>query len=173
MRGKGDFIRSMSDEDRITPAYAGKRRAQQTQFTVAKDHPRVCGEKELVSTGKEYCEGSPPRMRGKGPARPWARLAMRITPAYAGKSVPAVTLHGGVGDHPRVCGEKCSAASQGASRKGSPPRMRGKVVTSLIRQSPPGITPAYAGKRLNRSHTSVLFTCHLRPVHSVSHRLSE
>ena len=50
-------------------------------------------------------------------------------------------------DHPRVCGEKHIAFHVFDLDKGSPPRMRGKVVSSVTLESSIGITPAYAGKR--------------------------
>ena len=65
-------------------------------------------------------------MRGKDASAKLAGAFFGITPAYAGKSDDG---HGQIGD-----------------RRGSPPRMRGKVPiwgpSSLWR----GITPAYAGK---------------------------
>ena len=51
------------------------------------------------------------------------------------------------GDHPRVCGEKPFPARQARMCRGSPPRMRGKDRRAVDGKSPPGITPAYAGKR--------------------------
>ena len=33
-------------------------------------------------------------------------MRQRITPAYAGKSTSWLTVTGGTGDHPRLCGEK-------------------------------------------------------------------
>ena len=70
-----------------------------------------------------------------------------ITPAYAGKSSRSrAPLHGSR-DHPRVCGEKLDYGAGMAHRRGSPPRMRGKVVIKVGAVARLGITPAYAGKR--------------------------
>ena len=49
----------------ITPAYAGKSNGGPRLGKVTKDHPRVCGEKEINKTVVHYRVGSPPRMRGK------------------------------------------------------------------------------------------------------------
>ena len=91
--------------------------------------------------------GSPPRVRGKGIALTFTARLSRITPACAGKRVahdPKVIY---LGDHPRVCGEKQHATSQGSPLPGSPPRVRGKA-TSLSGIVPLSrITPACAGKR--------------------------
>ncbi len=45
-------------------------------------------------------------MRGKGGCRDGRRRVEGITPAYAGKSATFSGLANGMGDHPRVCGEK-------------------------------------------------------------------
>ena len=91
---------------------------------------------------------------------------MGITPAYAGKSVRSGTVRAGIGDHPRVCGEKAFGRASPRGRgdhprvcgekladeypeqaaRGSPPRMRGKAGKSCIFCPSTGITPAYAGK---------------------------
>ena len=46
MRGKDHFCVCPSDNNRITPAYAGKS-AENLQYVVdPEDHPRLCGEKD-------------------------------------------------------------------------------------------------------------------------------
>ena len=87
-------------------------------------------------------------MRGK--VKDYNRLysEVRITPAYAGKSLVCVIVRGLSRDHPRVCGEKQSETLTNARRTGSPPRMRGKVVVHSCVVAYLGITPAYAGKSI-------------------------
>ena len=70
----------------------------------------------------------------------------RITPAYAGKSPQQICSRRRNRDHPRVCGEKRSRFKMKQDIKGSPPRMRGKVLKIYIVDGTLGITPAYAGK---------------------------
>ena len=196
MRGKVPSIRKDLERVGITPAYAGKSGSWSSWSTLLWDHPRVCGEKPDRILWEHWKEGSPPRMRGKALAFRSYSLAVRITPAYAGKSNRGAAVRPYIQDHPRVCGEKLSVltnlkactwitpAYAGKSlcalpcvvcpgdhprvcgekspllmlRKknwGSPPRMRGKV---HIRPTPIrriGITPAYAGKRLKRSRSTV------------------
>ena len=53
-------------------------------------------------------------------------LALRITPAYAGKSLQYAKEEHGIEDHPRVCGEKPTMKPVPLIGRGSPPRMRGK-----------------------------------------------
>ena len=90
--------------------------------------------------------GSPPRMRGKVMRKEILRIIHGITPAYAGKREGPKNAQSKVGDHPRVCGEKCIPLTRGHGRQGSPPRMRGKVQLGEIDLQDIWITPAYAGK---------------------------
>ena len=50
----------------ITPAWAGKRRPLSGPCAAPGDHPRVGGEKPLLSKLVSTMPGSPPRGRGKG-----------------------------------------------------------------------------------------------------------
>ena len=65
-------------------------------------------------------------MRGKAGEAWQENNQSRITPAYAGKSVPVDPRRHLSGDHPRLCGEK-------------------QIQPDLC-PSQGGITPAYAGK---------------------------
>ena len=136
----------------ITPAYAGKRDGDDAVLACFWDHPRVCGEKGLLSYKIDQTQGSPPRMRGKGDTDGIYILSAGITPAYAGKSLKGSTAQSALRDHPRVCGEKLFLV----------------LKLSLLQW----ITPAYAGKRLKRSHSIGHFSCILRLFHSVLHRAS-
>ena len=150
MRGKVDKHDPKRGQHRITPAYAGKSLYAGLNFAqtegspprmrgkvikctwgwyVPMDHPRVCGEKVCFSFRPTAFLGSPPRMRGKGsrPIFPTGRL--RITPAYAGKSPKFRNRLDVYKDHPRVCGEKTYRDSPTYPAAGSPPRMRGKVLS--------------------------------------------
>ena len=127
MRGKELGFHIVAVKIGITPAYAGKRRCPRFRPGKTRDHPRVCGEKGKNHPRKPYCEGSPPRVRGKGSPTYTRKGARGITPAYAGKS----SHQHGAGrwrrDHPRVCGEKPFLFYGGSSDSGSPPHGRGKV----------------------------------------------
>ena len=85
-------------------------------------------------------------MRGKGRLSCSADRPNRITPAYAGKSQGCHQCRLSCKDHPRVCGEKASAAHTLQFYGGSPPRMRGKAQQVVGGYAEKGITPAYAGK---------------------------
>ena len=94
-------------------------------------------------------------MRGKVQQQPPAALGTGITPAYAGKSHCCGTVAAPDRDHPRVCGEKSWRWMTRRRATGSPPRMRGKASPSPHRGQQARITPAYAGKRLKRSRSTV------------------
>ena len=172
MRGKAPPHAVKRRLSGITPAYAGK-----SAFLVGVvgdfgDHPRVCGEKASFTNVLACGEGSPPRMRGKAWLQLYAIASARITPAYAGKSRIRAGRGAASGDHPRVCGEKTQSRPAFDNISGSPPRMRGKESRSPTMAQPSGITPAYAGKRLKRSHRIGHFSCILCLFHSVLHRAS-
>ena len=135
MRGKGFLAFSHLWHNRITPAYAGKRMSDGSSAVPLWDHPRVCGEKPAASGRTASSSGSPPRMRGKAARRRRSRRGCR--------------------DHPRVCGEKERMIARALAWLGSPPRMRGKVLVEVSGVLGIGITPAYAGKRLKRSRSTV------------------
>ena len=89
-------------------------------------------------------------MRGKVLSSGVQIIMSRITPAYAGKrSANEVCSHLNR-DHPRLCGEKQSGHSRRCVFQGSPPPMRGKGELPCAVDSPDGITPAYAGKSMER-----------------------
>ena len=85
-------------------------------------------------------------MRGKEHGDLGLVRGHRITPAYAGKSGPPLSLFVLSRDRPRVCGEKACVCGRAAVIRGSLPHMRGKVI--VVEDGLPGlgITPAYAGK---------------------------
>ena len=85
-------------------------------------------------------------MRGKAEAFTKEFDRVRITPAYAGKSLRQNQQKWLDRDHPRLCGEKEFIAICAVTRLGSPPPMRGKAFKWLIYLTFIRITPAYAGK---------------------------
>ena len=137
-----------------------------------RDHPRVCGEKCGPLRWGPEMPGSPPRMRGKGVQSRDKRVGVGITPAYAGKSYRKEVITMTTRDHPRVCGEEFLMPTIVYYGQGSPPRMRGREINFCTILGKMGITPAYAGKRLKKSHSIGHFSCILCLFHSVLHRAS-
>ena len=65
MRGKGILSPYLAQAPRITPAYAGKSTQILWNCFFDQDHPRLCGEKLLITSKAPFRAGSPPPMRGK------------------------------------------------------------------------------------------------------------
>ena len=130
MRGKAFDLYTRQRAQGITPAYAGKSARCVLLRKRLQDHPRVCGEKCCRFWHLCYGSGSPPRMRGKAHKEEIWKDGYRITPAYAGKSSLYFFSRMLLKDHPRVCGEKYAQSYLKHWRRGSPPRMRGKVASS-------------------------------------------
>ena len=127
MRGKVFDRRERSVQLGITPAYAGKRDIPPPGSTAPGDHPRVCGEKSVMTCFCCFLPGSPPRVRGKVRLHGSAVHKLGITPACAGKSSAARRARQPSRDHPRVCGEKTEYRALVTAHQGSPPRVRGKA----------------------------------------------
>jgi len=109
----------------ITPACAGSRYPDKGIRQSIWDHPRVCGEQEMIQ-GKENRQfGSPPRVRGAALAERKLERAEGITPACAGSSIPSIPSSSPTQDHPRVCGEQSFPTAGLNTLPGSPPRVRG------------------------------------------------
>ena len=115
-----------------------------------RDHPRRCGENlDNIASSVVY-NGSPPQVRGKLSFFVAVKPSPRITPAGAGKTRRALGYNSQSRDHPRRCGENVTLVISVATEIGSPPQVRGK--RQDLRQVIPadGITPAGAGKTLER-----------------------
>ena len=149
VRGKACRCPPLDTNQRITPACAGKRKPPPDRHKNWGDHPRMCGEKLLISAYFRFKRGSPP--------------------AYAGKSWRASKKPPGSSDHPRVCEEKNFLLLMTSRRSGSPPRVRGKVSAGKILLHDGGITPAYAGKSSIQHLTASLGEFKVQKGHPVFH----
>ena len=134
----------------ITPAWAGKSRAEASCGCARRDHPRVGGEKTRVFQQHFPAVGSPPHGRGKARRHPSCPRRSGITPAWAGKSTCRASMPTVSWDHPRTGGEKAELTVAVISAMGSPPRRRGKDFMFCGQHLEIRITPAWAGKRLTR-----------------------
>ena len=119
----------------ITPAHAGKTEACHSNRRVYQDHPRACGENTERLKIVTMLSGSPPRMRGKLLRDSHKQLSGGITPAHAGKTEACHSNRRVYQDHPRACGENWQAVLLSRSVLGSPPRMRGKLLSSFFEQT--------------------------------------
>ena len=153
MREKQDNKYPSTRSKGITPAYAGKTVVIFCSCSNLPDHPRVCGKnlQRLKSLFKAL--GSPPRMREKHDMVLDGVNEVRITPAYAGKTLLVQSIRYNSRDHPRVCGKNSISSIIISTPLGSPPRMREKLITPNTSSAPTRITPAYAGKTKTHSMT--------------------
>ncbi len=69
----------------ITPAYTGKSSGACWFYGIREDHPRIHGEKKVVTRHILVSSGSPPHTRGKVSEIAALDRTDRITPAYTGK----------------------------------------------------------------------------------------
>ena len=85
-------------------------------------------------------------MRGKLVGAGVVAASAGITPADAGKTCRSWRRRVCSWDHPRGCGENRESLNYATRDIGSPPRMRGKLVTVCPARQNTRITPADAGK---------------------------
>ena len=129
----------------IIPAYAGNTTLLVCPCADGGDHPRICGEHEVVTNYSDAAKGSSPHMRGTPSRTRCEGRQSGIIPAYAGNTRYFRLDFIIDRDHPRICGEHRSSTSRILSRSGSSPHMRG--TRQLVGRGAPegGIIPAYAG----------------------------
>ncbi len=115
----------------------------------------MCGEKCSNLFCNSLRSGSPPRVWGKVQNALTIMRKLRITPTCVGKRQQKKRNLTLTGDHPHVCGEKCTVHLPVPGTKGSPPRVWGKEDVLRRRKRYGGITPTCVGKRSITSRAPV------------------
>ena len=145
---RGKQVRAPVDQAvaRLIPAHAGKTVTVSVETSTRRAHPRSRGENEAEAIDNQDTIGSSPLTRGKRDRRRERRLARRLIPAHAGK-----TLNDSKGPrlsqaHPRSRGENMSTSIFMCSAGGSSPLTRGKLLDGVNDHAGPGLIPAHAGK---------------------------
>ena len=146
VRGKPASTTPAWTPPRLIPACAGKTPATRPAASSAGAHPRVCGENPRGRRIGQHMQGSSPRVRGKPGGRGRHALPAGLIPACAGKTSRRPSTAPASRAHPRVCGENILTNLAKAVRKGSSPRVRGKLVVVRRRGLSPRLIPACAGK---------------------------
>ena len=118
----GEIARTLGG---IIPACAGNTRLSSKFPAPVRDHPRVCGEHEMLGRYTSIDEGSSPRVRGTRPAIPSLETYLGIIPACAGNTSCKSMCVKIARDHPRVCGEHPPQKTRMPAEVGSSPRVRG------------------------------------------------
>ena len=155
----------------IIPACAGNTIRRISQACFRRDHPRVCGEHDLLNYVDARRLGSSPRVRGTLVEGVPSVLNIGIIPACAGNTVDSAWSAGACGDHPRVCGEHfyemnrkdqypriipaCAGNTDAGDylttgQSGSSPRVRGTRALGHETGRFAGIIPACAGNTCRR-----------------------
>ena len=147
MRGQDNMCIEKRANKRITPADAGTSLKNFRILVSLEDHPRGCGDKEILLLRHLLLRGSPPRMRGQELRHFGDLMGQRITPADAGTRSARFLYSFVLMDHPRGCGDKAYNDGWIGSKWGSPPRMRGQDTWVSMDCHTPRITPADAGTR--------------------------
>ena len=131
---------------RLIPARAGKTRLPRHPLTQPRAHPRACGENTAASIASPAIGGSSPRVRGKPGRGGLSGALVRLIPARAGKTTHYVLFTQYRWAHPRACGENEGALRDALARRGSSPRVRGKLPRRRGAAAPHRLIPACAGK---------------------------
>ena len=146
VRGKPLDREPLVPSGRLIPACAGKTSSCGASCCPWAAHPRVCGENRHTNAESRSDGGSSPRVRGKPHHGLRVRLPVGLIPACAGKTGGGLGGAGPHGAHPRVCGENTLVESGSTLRRGSSPRVRGKLGLTQTKVSARRLIPACAGK---------------------------
>ena len=157
---------------RITPTYAGSTPPPGTSTASASDHPHLRGEHLREVSLCAVPAGSPPPTRGAQGSGGFDEGGARITPTYAGSTLPTKTWPFPLTDHPHLRGEHVGLHLSGTAGHGSPPPTRGALDEIRPTFARVRITPTYAGstsaspavETIQRDHP------HLRGEHHDRHR---
>ena len=129
----------------IIPAHAGNTAILKSCRLGIRDHPRACGEHEMLVIISDGAMGSSPRMRGTLFHLNHSPLLLGIIPAHAGNTHGSTDHPERPWDHPRACGEHQGTEETLLKYVGSSPRMRGTPFTVEVDGLVMGIIPAHAG----------------------------
>ena len=114
----------LSIDERIIPACAENAVAASGRRSSARDHPRVRGERSVMSIAGRGSTGSSPRARRTPEPETGDAPLERIIPACAENARPPGATSTRRSDHPRVRGERFGTVSVTRYRVGSSPRAR-------------------------------------------------
>ena len=134
----------------IIPACAGNTGIRLWWDRENGDHPRMCGEHSRCCRRLSGRLGSSPHVRGTLLFLNFLHDIQGIIPACAGNTPCVRVWPGGLGDHPRMCGEHYGRGGNGKSITGSSPHVRGTLWSLIVHSIWSGIIPACAGNTRRR-----------------------
>ena len=130
----------------LIPAHAGKTSSRRGVLVRAAAHPRSRGENSAWSQCYLFVPGSSPLTRGKPDIAERRSNLLRLIPAHAGKTRPAMARPPPNTAHPRSRGENPVRSRMLAATSGSSPLTRGKRFRPSACRSFRRLIPAHAGK---------------------------
>ena len=152
-RGRAVDPGSGSNSPGITPARAGKRGHAGGLLLCARNYPRSRGEEGPETPTCAANKELPPLARGRAISTRVQHLAFGITPARAGKRRPHPHGRFSWRNYPRSRGEETSWPFLVRSFAELPPLARGREDSTQAALVDAGITPARAGKSVDRGST--------------------
>ena len=134
------------DPFRIIPAGAGSTPACSPPPHRSWDHPRRCGEHDLLYVAMSPVLGSSPQVRGAPATGGTTDACTGIIPAGAGSTTGCGVDQISSWDHPRRCGEHMIHFGQVDSLKGSSPQVRGALALDELNPDVVGDHPRRCGE---------------------------
>ena len=113
-------------------------------------HPRMCGEHLGLSVSVALVSGSSPHVRGTLEEERNRARGFGIIPACAGNTWARHQALQKCGDHPRMCGEHVQGSNPQRPSSGSSPHVRGTLIPWIECEHQLGIIPACAGNTMVR-----------------------
>ena len=145
VRGAPSGPRVHSQRPGLIPACAGSTGHRVSLVAGAWAHPRLCGEHVVVSPSVIDAWGSSPPVRGAPLDASKATTGDGLIPACAGSTYRDSPVPGGLGAHPRLCGEHVGFSARWVPLPGSSPPVRGALNVSPKAKQGRGLIPACAG----------------------------
>ena len=146
----------------LIPAHAGKTLCGLADPRGCVAHPRSRGENHRSPNASPRRVGSSPLTRGKPDLCLDLEVRLRLIPAHAGKTTPALTGGTHVSAHPRSRGENYARIDWRDACVGSSPLTRGKPPVRAQPCGKRGLIPAHAGKTAGRGLELRSFWAHPR-----------
>ena len=145
MRGTLAHLLPSADELRFIPAWAGNARCPVAAETSSTVHPRIRGERHLVTRMDPCQDGSSPHVRGTPTAPEAETLRSRFIPACAGNAHPLRACIRCQSVHPRMREERTRGRPISEERIGSSPHTRGTRRPRVRSHKTRRFIPACAG----------------------------
>ena len=145
MRGTPEAVSEQAGRRRNTPADAGNSLCSAEDPSLARKHPRRCGELRGVVSDHALQVETPPQMRGTLVDPQVALTRAGNTPADAGNSERRRSDDTAIQKHPRRCGELARNTQTVRLLSETPPQMRGTPSGRRFEVEDLRNTPADAG----------------------------